>query len=160
MALKQLVYVSAARPDLPAGEHFKILQTARARNASNGVTGILLAIDNGFLQVLEGSQDSVDETFSRILADPRHFSIRKLHDAPCDRRSFDAWNMGFQELRGIDVLTEGSFPVTKAAMMDTLPAGLGPEILIFIRTFCAVNSATGYPSVSRATRAPRISSGS
>jgi hypothetical protein len=141
MSLKQIVYVSAARRDLDDQEHARILTTARRRNADNGLTGMLLSIDQGFLQVLEGPADAVDETFARIAVDPRHVSVRKLHDAPTDKRNFTGWFMGFHDLRDKPVLTEGAFPVSKAALMDNLPAGLGKDVLILIRTFYAVNAA-------------------
>lgn len=141
MSLKQIVYVSAARRDLDGSEYEQILSTARRRNAENGVTGMLLTIDQGFLQVLEGSADAVDETFARIARDHRHISVRKLYDATTHSRSFSGWFMGFHDIRDRTILTEGAFPVTKTALIDNLPAGLGAEILILIRTFYAVNAA-------------------
>lgn len=141
MTLKQIVYVSAARSDLDDQDHAQILATARRRNAGNGLTGMLLCVDHGFLQLLEGPADAVDETFARIAMDPRHISVRKLYDAPAEKRNFGGWFMGFHDLRGGTALTEGAFPVTKAALMDNLPAGLGTDVLILIRTFYTVNAA-------------------
>ena len=141
MPVKQIVYVSAARRDLDENEFARILTTARRRNAENGVTGMLLTIDQGFLQVLKGPADAVDETFARIARDPRHISVRKLYDATTIHRNFSGWFMGFHDIRDRTILTEGAFPVTKSALIDNLPAGLGAEILILIRTFYTVNAA-------------------
>jgi hypothetical protein len=141
MSLKQLVYVSAARRDLDRTEHARILATARRNNSTNGITGMLLNIEQGFLQILEGPPDAVDETFARICVDPRHTSVRKLYETPVAQRNFSGWFMGFADVREKLVQTESAFPITKAALMDNLPAGLGPEILILIRTFYAVNAA-------------------
>jgi hypothetical protein len=141
MQLKQIVYVSAARSHLLDSECIRILETARRRNAENDITGVLLSIDQGFLQILEGPDHAVDETFDRISRDPRHTAVRILHAGPCDHRSFGSWRMGFDDISGRDLTMPDAFPLSKAALMAELPATLGPEVLIFVRTFFAVNAA-------------------
>lgn len=141
MTLKRIVYVSAGRRGLSEREYARILDSARRNNARNDVTGLLLCIDDGFFQILEGAPAAVDETYARICNDPRHTSIRTLHDGPADTRSFKDWTMGFQDWREKTLTTEGAVAVTRAALMDTLPPGLSPDIKILIRTFCVVNAA-------------------
>lgn len=141
MTLKQIVYVSAAQRHLNEREYARILDSAQRHNTENGVTGLLLCIDSGFFQVLEGPPAVVDETFARIASDRRHTSVRKLYDEPAEARSFKEWSMGYQDWRENTVKTEGAIPVTRAALIDSLPTGLTPEIRILIRTFCTVNAA-------------------
>jgi hypothetical protein len=136
-----LIYVSAARRGLAEEEYTRILSTARTKNAANGITGLLLNIDQGFLQILEGPSAIVDETFARIARDNRHTSVRKIYDATAERRAFAGWSMGFHDLRGRTLQTEGAFPLSRAALIESLPEGLGQEVLIFVRTFFAVNAA-------------------
>lgn len=140
MSLRQLIYVSAARRDLGPDAYLKILATARRRNAQAGVSGMLLSIDQGFLQLLEGTPGSVAETLDRVMADDRQTNLRILYDQPALARSFSGWFMGFDDMRGYDPALGGAFPITRAALTENLPAGLGADILIFIRTFYAVNA--------------------
>jgi hypothetical protein len=141
VTIKQLIYVSAAARDLQDAELGNILDSARRNNAQNAVTGILLNIDGGFLQVLEGDANHVDETFKRIELDRRHIAVRKLYETQTSTRAFAGWSMGFTDLRNKDLLIKGAFPISRAALSAALPPGLGAELLIFIRTFCAINAA-------------------
>ncbi len=89
-ALRQLLYVStcAAGTDLDG-----ILQQSRHNNAVDGITGLLWIHDGRFLQVLEGPETSVAETYARIAADPRHRDVRILSDRSVETREFGYWSM-------------------------------------------------------------------
>ena len=70
-----------------------ILRTARARNASLGITGALMLYDNWFAQVLEGPEGAVKSLFARIEADKRHNGVEVLEQGPADKRAFERWAM-------------------------------------------------------------------
>ncbi len=72
-----------------------ILAVARRRNKSDGITGALLFTASGFAQVLEGPRETVEVTFERITADPRHAGVTVLSFTPTERRSFPDWSMAF-----------------------------------------------------------------
>ena len=92
MALMQLVY--ASRPfgydDLTLSG---ILNAARLNNKQNAVTGCLICREDLFLQMLEGSQAAVLETFERIKRDDRHTEIVTLICEDLDARLFPDWAM-------------------------------------------------------------------
>lgn len=75
MALVQLIYVSSLVSLDMESELGKILESSVRHNLENGITGMLLYSGGNFIQVLEGDQDKVGETYERILADPRHISL-------------------------------------------------------------------------------------
>jgi len=70
-----------------------ILRTARANNASLGVTGALMLYDDWFAQVLEGPRNVVEALFGKIRADPRHDSVRLDQAEMVPRRLFEKWAM-------------------------------------------------------------------
>jgi hypothetical protein len=92
--LWQIVYASAAAPELTAAELDQILKVARRRNSELGITGMLLFADNSFLQVLEGSQERLDQLFGQIEGDQRHRRALLLIREPIEHRSFADWTMG------------------------------------------------------------------
>ncbi|MEP9402135.1 BLUF domain-containing protein [Sphingomonas sp. VNH70] len=89
-SLRQILYTStsAGQADTDA-----ILQQSRHNNAVDGITGLLWVHGGRFLQVLEGPEDSVAETYARIAADPRHHDVRILSDRPVGTREFGYWSM-------------------------------------------------------------------
>lgn len=107
MSIYNLVYSSTACPvsagaiDIAMVED--ILEKARDRNASVGVTGALLFTEGRFVQALEGERDQVRATFERIRADPRHADVDILSSQLAERRRFKEWSMAFvgdsEELR-------------------------------------------------------------
>ncbi|NBN78390.1 hypothetical protein GWI72_08935 [Microvirga tunisiensis] len=65
-----------------------LIDRSRSNNAHNGITGCLLFTGEVFLQVLEGPQTDVEDTFGRISRDPRHTDVRVLSEGPVKDRSF------------------------------------------------------------------------
>ncbi|WP_200372634.1 BLUF domain-containing protein [Thiocystis violacea] len=102
MALVHLIYVSTASKALSREELERILDSSIRHNALRNVTGMLLYANGTFMQALEGEEAAVDETYARILQDPRHTAIVMLHDGPLAARRFDDWSMGFRQLAAED----------------------------------------------------------
>jgi hypothetical protein len=99
MSLIRLVYASEsqlAEPDR-RGALDRLLATARRLNEQNGISGFLLATDAAFAQILEGSPESVAETYGRIVMDGRHRNLRLLGEESIAARSFAGWSMGVAE---------------------------------------------------------------
>jgi Sensors of blue-light using FAD len=92
MPLIQLIY--ASRPfgfdDLALTG---ILESARRHNVRDAITGSLICREDIFLQILEGPEDKVRETFARISRDDRHTDIGNVWTAPIDKRLFPEWAM-------------------------------------------------------------------
>ncbi|MFD1612116.1 BLUF domain-containing protein [Sphingomonas tabacisoli] len=96
----QLCYISTARPGHGWEAVDAILASSRRNNRRRTVTGLLLFNGKRFLQLLEGPEAQVRETFARIQHDPRHFAIVKLSERRIDEREFGAWDMSFERFEG------------------------------------------------------------
>jgi hypothetical protein len=90
--LVQLVYASQ-----PFGYDVStlsgILLDARRCNERDGITGALVCRNDVFLQLLEGPETKVHETFERIRRDDRHVDPRRLVSRPVPERLFAGWAM-------------------------------------------------------------------
>tara|TARA_B100000795_G_scaffold225955_2_gene181825 strand:- start:2333 stop:2755 length:423 start_codon:yes stop_codon:yes gene_type:complete len=104
----ELVYSSIARTNLDMADVKNILETSRAINSKNKITGCLLYHKGQFTQILEGNEKIIKETYSRIEQDNRHFNVKLLYTGEKNERIFDHWNMAFMEV-GNKV---GDFPET------------------------------------------------
>jgi hypothetical protein len=92
MILKQLVYVSRPLGYDPQ-QLDDILQTARARNAAEHITGTLISRWDLFVQILEGPAQGVDAVFARIRRDHRHVQVTLRHEGEAAGRLFADWTM-------------------------------------------------------------------
>lgn len=99
MTVKQLIYVSVLAVHQDASCVREILKTSIRNNSANHVTGMLLYINESFLQVLEGAPDTVDQLFTTICADPRHTSALKVLELNVSERQFSQWSMGYANLQ-------------------------------------------------------------
>ncbi|MCX7282189.1 MAG: BLUF domain-containing protein [Alphaproteobacteria bacterium] len=92
--MRQLFYVSIPTSELAPSALDNILTASRANNALLGITGLLLHIDGGFLQMLEGEKRCVSELYTRIAADRRHTDPRFLLDSEITAASLStgAWD--------------------------------------------------------------------
>jgi len=98
MALIHLIYTSAIADPSMEGQIDKILETSVRRNRDTGITGMLLYCNGSFMQVLEGEEDAVVETFNRICKDTRHYDIIEIIRNHISKRDFSEWSMGFRLL--------------------------------------------------------------
>ena len=136
--MRQLLYVSSTTRDLAPADLNQILTVSRANNAALDVTGLLLFIDGGFLQILEGEETTVRALYDRIAADPRHWETRLLLDRESPR-ACAGWSMGFERPSAEDPETAGMFGITREAIAGRLAPGAGRIITIMLETFCRVN---------------------
>lgn len=93
MFLSRLIYASRATDALSPADVEQILAASRRNNGRAGVTGILIFSSREFLQCLEGSREAVNQTYARILGDPRHADVQVLDYREVDRRLFPDWGM-------------------------------------------------------------------
>ena len=71
-----------------------ILETSRKHNTKHGITGVLIATGDSFIQVLEGGRAQVSETYNAITQDKRHVDVTMLSFDEITQRSFEGWSMG------------------------------------------------------------------
>lgn len=70
-----------------------ILMDARRCNARDDVTGALICRRDVFLQLLEGPEERVRETFARIGRDDRHVDVALHVSETAPERMFGNWAM-------------------------------------------------------------------
>jgi hypothetical protein len=103
--MRRLIYVSRwARPvaDDVDVALMRIVARSIPNNRAASLTGFLVAADEAFLQVLEGPDAAVAETYARIAADPCHDRLRVIGEWEVSQRLFKDWNMGGVHLASDD----------------------------------------------------------
>ena len=93
MPLRSLVYCSEAVPGLTVGQIDDLARDAAAHNRIAGVTGVLLSDGRRFLQYIEGPEDGMALTYSRILNSRSHREIVELGHSRGSVRRFPYWSM-------------------------------------------------------------------
>lgn len=107
--LFHLVYFSKASEPMTEDRLAALLESSRAYNASNGITGMLLYKDDCFIQLLEGHEEDVQRVFEAIKRDSRHYSVELLWSRYVQHRDFPDWTMGFQNINRLDPVTLDGF---------------------------------------------------
>jgi hypothetical protein len=98
MSLMHLIYVSTLKPGVSESEITRILEASHRHNLEDGITGMLLYSRGNFLQVLEGEDTPVTQTYARIAEDTRHSQVFEIVREAIDQREFGDWAMGFKHL--------------------------------------------------------------
>ena len=94
--MRFIIYSSKATPSISQEDLHEILEASRRNNEQNGITGMLILYNDTFIQMLEGEQDAVYDTFDRIRDDQRHDNVLVLFEGPTDRRHFSHWKMALE----------------------------------------------------------------
>ncbi len=95
--LYNLAYISKnairGTPEKTQEQIRNILATAHKNNSAKNITGALLYSGGYFCQVIEGSQENLEDLFESIQMDPRHSDVTVLQFEPIQSRSFGEWAM-------------------------------------------------------------------
>jgi hypothetical protein len=137
--MRQLLYVSSTSREFPDAELQKILETARRKNGAAGITGMLLYLDGGFLQVLEGDDAAVAAIYADIQRDERHWGARTLLDQGAPR-AFAEWSMGFERIQPELASISNVFRITRDAIAGRLTTNAPTELATLLRTFYRVQA--------------------
>mgnify|MGYP006272522603 CR=1 FL=1 len=150
--LLRLTYASRAAEGLSRADLSRIAREAQRRNATLGVTGLLLYVDGDFLQVLEGPGAAVERLYEMIEKDPRNKWVTRLSTERVLRRAFEDWSMGCFEI-GLEAIAgegEEAFFVIDEQTPRIRPRFTG-DFSVFLEQFYARNRARGtLPDFARA----------
>lgn len=138
MSISRLVYVSTAHPDLMLTDIDAIVDTARARNEAEGITGLLIFNGFNFMQLLEGPPESVERVFASICKDTRHSGVVRILSASAGDRVFGGWTMAYA--RTAPGQGEGPLALTTQALKAYLPEDLSPELHMLFVSFNTMSS--------------------
>jgi len=88
-----ICYTSTSLLDNQSHEYFKIFDKSSEYNLSNSITGILVAANNTFFQIIEGEEQEIKSLFSRIQQDKRHKQVVCLSRNKIEKRLFQKWSL-------------------------------------------------------------------
>jgi hypothetical protein len=102
----ELLYSSEALVHLDPDEMESFLGHSRARNEAADITGFLFHLHGPggrpgfFVQVLEGPEVAVEETYARIGRDPLHTDVTTMDRRRTGTRAFRDWAMRLESITG------------------------------------------------------------
>ncbi|MCR8560930.1 BLUF domain-containing protein [Mucilaginibacter sp. BJC16-A38] len=112
-----ILYLSAGVNWFTDSDLIELLAACSRNNNRNSITGLLLYADGNFIQLLEGEEAAVLETYKKISLDERHRGITEIASGPLANRNFPEWAMGFKSIGAI-----GNTPFKKYLDPATSPA--------------------------------------
>lgn len=130
-SLIHTIYASRAVTDFSKDDIVNLLSKARKKNASLGITGMLLYDNGSFFQILEGEEAVVDQLFSEIADDKRHHQVAKIISEAIPIRKFSDWSMGYAAISSNELKTiEGMNDFfTKQNCLAKIDAGRAKKLL-------------------------------
>lgn len=120
-SLLSIVYHSVATPGQSSLDLDELLTTSRVRNRAESITGMLLAENGRFVQLLEGPEDAVRALMDRIAADPRHEHVRLLEEEVVPTRRFPDWAMAHGRVGEVESLPLTDYVAALLEARDSLP---------------------------------------
>lgn len=100
--LHEFLYCSLLAQDLPPATVGTIVTQARARNAMEGISGLLVFDGQYFCQHFEGPRDAAQGLMDRLQRDARHVGLVVVHEGPLAARRYTGFAMGLAECEGPD----------------------------------------------------------
>lgn len=141
MGMIRVIYVSTAVGELTPSDIESILDASARNNGAAGVTGMLLFAGGTFMQVLEGEQAAVEQTYERIGRDPRHCNLFEMSREDVSEREFARWHMGFRRLAAADASGHPAFAPFFQQGFDPARLGAKPGVALeVLREFARGNT--------------------
>lgn len=135
--MKYIVYISSASHLMSSEELLAILETSRKNNVERGLTGMLLYSEGTFIQLLEGEEASLQETYKAIVSDTRHKNIIKMVESTGENRIFPEWSMGFKSASAAELQEFRGYIDPKGD--DFLQTSNPAPVLHLLKTFANTN---------------------
>ena len=98
-----IVYTSRPRMPMTSDVLDDITSTSIKNNKKIGVTGMLLGIENRYLQYLEGAEEEVKALIQTIKKDGRHYEITQWTSGFSENRIFIDWSMGSWLMNNVEL---------------------------------------------------------
>jgi len=134
--MQYIVYMSTAIKAFSDIELKELLTQSQKNNTRDNITGMLLYGQGSFVQVIEGDDEKIKETYQRILNDDRHKGIIELAQGTLEKRNFPDWSMGFNTLSPVEFAQFDSFIVSPN--VNLFKYGTHPALTI-LKTFVKSN---------------------
>lgn len=139
MGLERLVYESTATGSTGSLTNLAvILAEAHRNNARDGLSGVLAAHADRYIQVIERPREALDRLLRRLENDPRHRDVRLIDRAPAEDRMFEGWTIASAKVtpeleRLLDALMDRTRPSVSWILMAlqeavTDPGGSGAAL--------------------------------
>ena len=96
-----LIYTSRAAVEVTPAVLSDLIKTSQARNAHDGITGLLVFRAGHFLQLLEGEESKVRALYADICDDSRHHSVILQGEALTESRIAPDWSMQLADDRQV-----------------------------------------------------------
>ncbi len=93
-----MLYVSYATREFSQNELELLWKKSADKNANLNISGMLLYLNQRFIQVLEGEKEQVMSLYNRILEDKRHKDVMIVIEGYASKRNFENWSMGFHHI--------------------------------------------------------------
>jgi len=91
--LRSLIYKSHCKGQVNWDLVNSILASSSRNNPESDITGVLVATETHFLQILEGEFEALNATFERIACDTRHDTVQLISFTEISKRQFPDWAM-------------------------------------------------------------------
>jgi len=88
-----LIYTSTPRVEITREILNDIAMVSIKNNFKKGITGILLGMENKFMQYLEGDEQEVLALFETLKKDERHKDVTRWLSGHTQERVFSKWSM-------------------------------------------------------------------
>jgi hypothetical protein len=131
-----IIYLSAGVKWFSETELKDILAVSNVNNRRDDITGLLLYSEGNFIQLLEGEENVVQQTFQKISGDERHKGITHIASGLLAERNFPEWAMGFKSIDAESAATfEGYVNPANKNMTRSEGSHISTNLLkAFIRT--------------------------
>jgi len=93
LRMYRLIYKSRCNGNVDWDLVNEIIGSSETHNKDDSITGVLLATDSHFLQVIEGGFEEINQLFLRIARDPRHKDMQLVSFTCVESRLFGGWAM-------------------------------------------------------------------
>jgi hypothetical protein len=112
-----------------------------------GITGMLVYLQERFIQVLEVKEGPVNELYDKIRKDPRNKKVSLILEGTSSKRLFKGWSMGFKRISESEFTELSGFIDPEKFFATPVADTDGSAVMTFLQLFYKKNFVD-YPEVN------------
>jgi hypothetical protein len=134
-----LLYVSESSQFWDRKSLKNLIEQSIEHNRKKGITGMLVYVQNRFIQILEGEKENVIALYEKIKQDQRHNNIHLILTGYLQNRNFDDWQMGFKSLEDNELESLTGYKEVGQLLSDMNIDDDSHPALVFLKSFFLKN---------------------
>lgn len=140
MQMYRFIYISNAAPELTFDELNDLAELGASFRQDDGLTGVLVNLDDAYFGLLEGEEEKVIQAIDRLTHSPYHHGMIVMSRRKTIDLMYSDWSVGFRSKTLTDKSALFFYAPSVQSVLDRTAVAADIEFDVFLYSFFESNN--------------------